>query len=78
MDKQTVDQFYRRWLEANREKTEYYKANIDAWDEGVDAIYGKLANRAEALYNEYAAAATGKTVDQVAYEINERIHCRYD
>lgn len=72
------NQLYNRWLEADREKTEYYMANVDAWDEIVDVTYRDLANRAEALYYEYAAAATGKTVDQVAYEINERIHCRYD
>ena len=79
MTNYTQNQLYRRWLEANAEKTAYWIAHeLGDWTDEVDATYRALSSRAEALYYEYLAYKTGKTPHEVACSINEKIHSPRD
>lgn len=69
---------YWKWVDANKAKTEYWTENYKEWNDEVDATYRALDSLAETLYYEWVAAKTSKTVEQVAYEINEKIHSARD
>jgi hypothetical protein len=69
---------YRKWLDATNAKTEFWTENYKNWGEEVDKTYHTLNTLAETCYYEWLAAKTGKTVEQVAYGINEKIHSRFD
>jgi hypothetical protein len=69
---------YWKWVDANKAKTEFWTENYKKWDNEVDATYKALNSFAEDCYYEWVATKNGKTVEQVAYEINEKIHSARD
>ena len=69
---------YWKWVDANKTKTEFWTENYKKWDDEVDATYKSLNSFAEDCFCEWVAAKSGKTAEQVAHEINEKIHSARD
>ena len=69
---------YAAWLEADKAKTAFWTANTGNWTPEVNAVYTEMLNKSEDLFCVYCAEATGKSVAQVAYDINEKIHSARD
>jgi hypothetical protein len=69
---------YKLWLEANNAKTAFWTENADNWTPEVDAVYSQLLRKSENLFYAYRAEATGQSVDEVAYEVNNKIHSARD
>ena len=69
---------YWKWVDANKEKTEFWTENYKNWNDEVDATYRALDALAEGLFFEWKATKENKTVEQVAYEVNEKMHSARD
>ena len=69
---------YTLWSEANKAKTTFWTENVDNWTPEVDAVYSQLLRKSEELFYAYRAEVTGKSVDEVAYEVNSKIHSARD
>jgi succinate dehydrogenase flavin-adding protein (antitoxin of CptAB toxin-antitoxin module) len=69
---------YVTWLEADSARMAFWEANAGAWTSEVDATYREMLDKSDNLFYAYRAEATGKTVAQVAYAINESIHSARD
>ena len=76
--KNEISPLYTAWLNANTEKTNFWKENVDNWTAEVAVTYNKLAENAERLFLDYRANATGRPREVVAAEMNDRIHSRFD
>ena len=66
------------WVEAYSAKDAFYRAHTGAWTDAVGAEYRRLDGLQELLFVEYMSARTGKSTGQVASEINEIMHSRFD
>ncbi len=69
---------YSAWTEAYKAKDTFYRAHTGAWTDAVGVEYRRLNGIQESLFVKYMSAKTGKSIGQVAGEINESMHSRFD
>jgi len=78
MKNEAIATTHTTWLEADSARMAFWEANAGAWTSEVDATYREMLDKSDNLFYAYRAEATGKTVAQVAYAINEAIHSARD
>lgn len=69
---------YTAWREASEARLAFYEANVDNWTAEATVTYSELAVKAERLYFDYLASATGRPSEVLSAEINDRIHSARD
>lgn len=69
---------YAKWSKANEVRVAFYNEHVQKWSPEVDATYRILNNECDELFLQWRSAQTGKSVEQVAYELNEKMHSARD
>ena len=69
---------YAKWSEASQSRVAFYNEHVQNWTPEVNATYHTMCDQCDELFLQWRSAQTGKSVEQIAFDLNEKMHSARD